>query len=489
MHSASGYTWIGSAYVLATAAAGPVLAKLSDIWGRKLILLGSIAGFGLASVMAAASRTMATLIAARAIQGASAGGIGQLVSITISDLFSLRQRALYMGGTGIMWTVAGAAGPLVGGAFTQLVSWRWCFWINVPVSAVAFVGLFACLDVHNPRTKLWPGLVAVDWFGTLSVLAVTLLLLLGLDFGGAIYPWNSPKVICLLVFGTFAIGLFLWSEKRLAKYPLMPLGIFNSATNNATFAVALLHSMVMIGAEYYLPLYFQSAKEASPLRSGILLIPMMVAASVGQMLVGILTHRTGRYREFIWVGTTIMTLGTGLYISIKVDTPVAQVLGFEVLATAGIACIYDAPDLAILNAVSQADTATATATLGSLRNIGTALSIVLGAAVFQNGMAKRQTMLAAAGLDAGLLRAFSADMAASNVLRIPEIAVGPQRSAVKDAFSSSISDMFIMYTALAGLSIAASVFIRHRKLRTHHEETRTGIPNMTKRHNGETLND
>jgi len=223
----------------------------------------------------------------------------------------MRNRALYLGLLGLMWAIAGSAGPLIGGAFTEFSSWRWCFWINLPVCGIAFVLLLLCLDVHNPHTGIYEGIMAVDWFGTLSMLAVTLLLLLGLDFGGATFPWDSPKVICLVVFGTLMIGLFLFSEKCLAKYPLMPLSMFKNWSNCAAFLVAFAHSMVSIGVEYYLPLYFQSVKQALPLRSGVLILPMMATEAAVDIVVGVLIHRMGRYREVPWVGAVLMTLGTG----------------------------------------------------------------------------------------------------------------------------------------------------------------------------------
>lgn len=206
--------------MLANAATGPIWAKCSDIWGRKPALLGAVVVFAVASILAALSTNMRMLIAARALQGTACGGLMQLVSITISDLFSMRSRALYLGLLGMMWAVAGSSGPLIGGALTELVSWRWCFWINLPISGIAFVFLLLFLDVHNPRTKLGEGIMAVDWFGTLSILAVTLLLLLGLDFGGATFPWNSPRVICLIILGILMIGFFLFSERRVSVFPI-----------------------------------------------------------------------------------------------------------------------------------------------------------------------------------------------------------------------------------------------------------------------------
>ena len=467
--------------MLANAAAGPIWAKCSDIWGRKPALLAAVAIFAVASIVAALSRNMPMLIAARALQGTAGGALMQLVSITISDLFSVRSRSLYFGLLGVMWALAGSAGPPIGGALTQLASWRWCFWVNLPVCGLAFVLLLLFLDVHNPRTKLGEGVMAVDWFGTISILAVTLLLLLGLDFGGAIFPWDNPKVICLIVFGTLMIGFFLFSEKRLTKYPLMPLSVFNGWSKNATFVLAFAHSMVSIGIEYYLPLYFQSVKQASPLRSGIMILPMMVTEAAVDITVGILIHRTGRYREIVWVGPILMTLGTGLYITFRADTSVAKTIGFEIIGGVGTALLFQAPMIAMQSTVSQADTATATATMGFIRNLATSLSIVLGGVVFQNSMTARQSSLAAAGLNESVLEALSGDHAAANVEIVKSIQNAEQRHAVQGAFAWSLRNMFIMYTGVAAVAMVASAFIKQRHLSTEHTETKTGIPQMTER--------
>ncbi|KAF5861545.1 hypothetical protein ETB97_012871 [Aspergillus alliaceus] len=459
LHSAAGYTWIGGAYLLANAAAAPLWAKFSDIWGRKPALLGAVVIFAIASLIAALSRNMSTLIAARALQGTAGGGLMQLVAITISDLFS----------------------PLVGGALTEHVSWRWCFWINLPVCGLSFILLLVLLDVHNPRTKLRDGMKAVDWFGTMSILAVALLLLLGLDFGGAIFPWNSPKVICLIVFGTMMIGFFVFSQKRLAKYPLMPLGIFNTWSNNATFLVAFTHSMVAMGIEYYLPLFFQSVKQASPLRSGLLILPMMVVEAATDVISGILIHQTGRYRELTCAGLAFMTLGTGLYIYLGVDTTVGTIIGFEIIGGIGTALLFQTPMIAIQNTVSQADTASATATLSFIRNLGTSLSLVLGGLVFQNGMTARQPALVAAGLGESVLRSLSGDQAAANVEIVKSIQDIAQRRAVQTAFAWSLRNMFILYTAIAAVGLVASAFIKQRHMSTEHTETKTGVQDLTER--------
>ncbi|KAL3487493.1 major facilitator superfamily domain-containing protein [Aspergillus germanicus] len=482
LHSASGYTWIGSAYLLATAAAGPIWARISDIFGRKPALLASVTGFAAASILTALSTSMRMLVAARALQGASGGGLIQLVYITISDLFSVRRRALWFGLLGLMWAVAGSTGPLVGGALTEGVSWRWCFWINLPVCGVTSVLLLTCLDVHNPRTKLRDGVVAIDWLGTLAIVGLTLLLLLGMEFGGTVLPWSSPKVICLIVFGAVMIGVFIFTEKKVARYPLIPMSLFKNGPTNAAFVLAFAHGMVSFGTEYYLPLYFQSVKQASPLRSGLYILPMMVTEAATDILTGIVIHRIGRYREITWVGTILMALGTGLYIKLDRETSLGTIIAFQIVGGIGTAMLFQTPVLAIQSSVSRAaDTASATATLGLARNIATSFSIVLGGVVFSDGMDRRRPILAAAGLDQGILNRLAGDSAAANVDVVKVLSEEAQKVAVKDAFAWSVRNMFIFYTAIAGVAVLAGVFLKQKEMEKEHVETKTGVGELAKR--------
>lgn len=245
LHSAAGYIWIGGAYLIANAAAAPIWVKFSDIWGRKPILLAAVAVFFASSVICATAVNMQMLIVGRSIQGAAGGGLICMVNVAISDLFSVRERTLWLGLCEGIWALSGAVGPLLGGAFAQKVSWRWCFYCNLPIAGTAFILLVPFLDVHNPRTPVLDGIKAVDWFGCTSILGVTVMLLLGLDLGGSVYPWGSTKVICLLVFGSLMVLLFIYSEKKLAKYPVIPLSLFGTR-NLASLLVTFLHGVVSI---------------------------------------------------------------------------------------------------------------------------------------------------------------------------------------------------------------------------------------------------
>ncbi|PLB50092.1 MFS general substrate transporter [Aspergillus steynii IBT 23096] len=479
LNSASGYTWIGASYLLAMCTVNPMWVRMSDIWGRKLAVLSAIIVFAAGSTIAAAAVDMPMLIAGRGVQGLAGGGILSLVNIVISDLFSMRHRSLYISATALVWVLAGTTGPVIGGALSQYASWRWCFWINLPVCGLAFIVLALFLDLHNPRTKLRDGLKAIDWFGILSILTVIVLLLLGLDFGGVTFPWDSPVVICMIVIGAALIGFFLFAEKRLARFPLMDLRVFKELSNNAVILVAASHSMATRGSEYYLPLYFQSVKGASPTKSGVLVLPMMIAASLCDVSVGILVHKTGRYREIIWAGTALLTLGTGLYAMLDTDTSLVKVIVFEVIGGIGLSLLLSTPMLAIQNNVPQADVAVATSTLGFIRSIATSLSIVLGGVVFQDSMATQESTLVASGLNETYLDAFSGYDAAANVEMIANIDDSVQRHIVQSAFAWSLRNMFIMYTVAAGIGLLASPFVKQRFMSAEHTETKTGIENLT----------
>jgi MFS family permease len=232
-NSASGYTWIGSAYLIAQSAATPIWGKVSDIFGRKPILLVTNAIFFVGSLLAGVAVNIDMLIAARVVQGIGGGGLITLVNIAISDLFSVRDRGMYFGIIGGVWALASSLGPVVGGLFTQKVSWRWCFYINLPFDGVAFLIILFFLDIKTPRTPLRKGLKAVDWLGSLAMVGGVIMFLLGLEFGGISYPWDSATVLCLIIFGVVVVGIFFLIEWRVAPYPLMPLDLFSKRSNLA----------------------------------------------------------------------------------------------------------------------------------------------------------------------------------------------------------------------------------------------------------------
>lgn len=232
---------------------------------------------------------------------------------------------------------------------------------------------------------------------------------------------------------------------------------------------------MFIGCEYYLPLYFQSAKQASPMRSGLLVLPLVVAEGLVSGASGWLIHRTGRYLEQIWAGTLLLTIGTGLFIRFDSESTLAEIIIFQIIGGAGSALLFEPPLIALQSLIKQEDTASGTAMLGFVRTMAMSVSIVVGGVVFQNSMKGKKYLLQHAGLMESQVDQLTGASAAASTEIIQNLSDPDKVRAVADAFSSSFRNLWIMYTCVAGVAIIASVFITKQQLSDEHTETRTGL--------------
>ncbi|KAL9054943.1 MAG: hypothetical protein Q9206_003339 [Seirophora lacunosa] len=464
--SQADYTWIGSAYLLAAAASTPTWGKFSDIWGRKPILLVANVVFLAGSLIAALSVGIKMLLAGRAIQGIGGGGLIILANICISDLFSMRDRGKYFGMIGGVWGLASALGPVLGGVFTQKVSW-------LPFDGLAFIIILLYLDIETPKTPLLAGLKAIDWLGSLTIVTGTIMFLLGLEYGGVSHPWTSATVICLIVFGLVTLGLFFLNEWKLAVYPVMPLRLFKHRSNIAAFAVCFCHGHVFIAGAYFLPLYFQAVLGASPILSGVYTFPFVLSLSFVSMAVGILIKKTGQYLSPIWFGMFVMALGFGLYIDLKDYPSWSRIIIYQIIAGIGVGPNFQSPLLALQTRIRPQDIAAATATFGFTRNIATSVSVVIGGVIFQNGMSKRQNILAASLPPdiADLLGGGSAGAATETVKNLPPA----QKRVANQVYTESLRTMWIYYVAVAVVGFCASLLIQKQKLSKVHEMQKQGL--------------
>lgn len=471
--SASGYTWIGSAFLLANAASIPSWGKVSDIFGRKPMLLLANVIFMIGSLVAALANSIGMLIAARAVQGLGGGGLVILVNITIGDLFSLRTRGAFYGVIGGVWAIASSIGPIIGGAFTQSVSWRWCFWINLPLDGLAFFILLFFLDIETPKTPLIEGLKAIDWIGSLLIVGATLMFLFGLQYGGETYPWDSATVVCLIVFGVVTFVIFVLYEWKFPKYPVMPLSLFKSRTNIATLSVVFIHGVVFISGSYYLPLYFQAVRGATPILSGVYLLPTALALSAGSIGTGIFVRKVGAYLPPIYFGLFMMTLGYGLFVDFDAHSNWAKLALYQIIAGVGIGPLFQAPIIALQAHINPRDIGTATATLGFIRQLATSTSVVIGQVVFQNSMSAKTPQLAAS-LGPETAAQLSGGEAGANTQVINSLPT-EQRDVVRVAFADSLMPMWIMYVAFSFVGLLAGFLIKKKVLSSQHEETKTGL--------------
>ncbi|KAJ6157735.1 Efflux pump dotC [Penicillium chermesinum] len=418
--SASGYSWIASSYLLANAACIPLWGGISNIFGRKKVIILAAALFLVGSLICALARNLPMILSGRSIQGIGSGGIIILCNICVSDLFSVRERPMYFGLFGATWAIAGGLGPIIGGAFTTSVTWRWCFYLNLPIGGLSLVILIFFLHIESPKTPFFAGLRSIDWIGTFLIIGGTLMFLFGLEFGGVNYPWASPTVICLIVFGVVTWGLAMIVEAKFAKFPVIPARLFGEWYNVLVLLICFCHGFVFISGTYYLPLYFQTVLLASPILSGVYLLPMVLSLAVVSSMVGVLMNKTGRYREFIMFGLFMMTLGWGLFIDLKPYPSWPRIIIYQLIGGIGVGPNFQAPLVALQSNIRPSDTATATATFGFVRQLSTS-------------------------------------------------------KVVLDAFTFALSRMWIFYTAVAGVGLVLSCFVRARVLSKTHTIQKTGL--------------
>ena len=346
----------------------------------------------------------------------------------------------------------------------------------MPVAGLAAVFVFFFLKVHTPRTPIIQGLLAMDWLGTLFLVGATVMFLLGLGYGGVAYPWDSATVICLIIFGVVTLGAFVAIEWKVAKYPIVPMRLFSSISNVSVFGIAYIHGAVFIAHLYYLPLYFQSVLGASPLLSGVYLLPVAVTLCVLSSLSGYYISKSGRYRPPIYIGLIIMTLGTGLYIDLPANPSWPRIILYQIVAGLGLGPVFQAPIMAIFSLTKPADIAAATTTVLFIRDIATAMSIVFGGVIFQNRMAQQSGIITDA-LPADRAEAIIMGESSGALDIIPTLPAA-EREVVNGVYTRSLQAEWIFYTALSFVGLLMSVLISKQVLSKEHKMHKTGLDTM-----------
>ncbi|KZL68639.1 mfs drug [Colletotrichum incanum] len=471
--SDSGFAWIGAAYLLANAASVPFWGKVSDIFGRKPILIIANVVFMAGSLISALARALTMLVAGRVVQGLGGGGLMALVNITIGDLFSPRERGMYFGMVGAVWGLASGIGPLIGGGLTENVSWRWCFWINLPISGASLLILAYFLRIHTPETPLLEGLIATDWLGTLTFTGATLTLLLGLQLGGLRDPWDSPKVICLIVFGCTTYIVFTFVE-RFARHPLMPGSLFHDTSVVFCYIANFCHGLGFAAIAFFLPLYFQTVLGASPTQSGVWLLATALPLAVCTVGVGVMIKKTGRYNEIIRVSTALASIAFGLFITLPPRRDWPRLVLFQILGALGISPNLQALLIALQALVRLMDLAAGTATFAFVRHVALGVGVVAGQVIFQSVMGRHERDLLEAGIPGDIAVSFGSGSTIAAHEMMEGLSVG-QREVVRAAVTDGISKLWIFFCVASGVGLMSTFLIRQVELSRMHTETKTGL--------------
>jgi EmrB/QacA subfamily drug resistance transporter len=442
-------SWVVTAYLLTSTVSGPLYGKFGDLYGRKIVIQAAIVIFLVGSALCGIAQNMAELISFRALQGLGAGGLVVVAIAVIGDIIPPRDRGRYQGLFGGVFGVATVIGPLIGGFFVDNLSWRWIFYVNLPVGVIAFVVIGATF--HAPAERVQH---AIDYLGAALLAGGLASLVLLTSLGGTTYAWGSPEIIAMGIVGVVLLVLFPYAERRAAE-PILPLSLFRNRIFVVSSAVGFIIGVALFGSITFLPLFLQIVRGRNPTSSGLQLTPMMAGLLITSIVGGQVISRTGRYRPFPIVGTAIATVGMALLTLLDVHTSTLTTSLYVLVIGFGLGMVMQVLVLAVQNAVDPRFMGVATSGSIMFRQIGGSVGIAAFGAIFANHL--RQNL--AKTLPPGVKGPSSATPKAVNALP-PHV-----HTLYVHAFSNALHPMFLVGAVVSGLAFVLSWFLREVPLR------------------------
>lgn len=446
-------SWVTSAYLLAQTAVTPLYGKLGDQLGRKRVLQSAVVLFLIGSGLCGLAGSMTELIAFRAVQGLGAGGLIVLVQATIGDIVTPRERGRYQGLFGAVFGVASVAGPLLGGLIVEHLSWRWIFYVNLPVGIVALAVIAATLPAVSVRTR-----PSIDYLGAGVLAAALSAIVLVASLGGTTWAWGSAQVVIVAAAGVLLFGVFVQVERG-AREPVLPLSLLRDEVFRVAGLLSLIVGFALFGSVTFLPLFFQTVFHSSPTGAGLRLIPLMGGLLLTSVVSGRLISRTGRYRRFPIAGTFVMTVGLLLLSRLRVMTSSVEADGYLLVLGLGLGLVMQVLVLAVQNAVAYSVLGAATSGVTLARGIGGSI----GAAVFGTIFSSRLR----AGLHGAISGPLGAQVSGGGRLTGAQVATlpGAAKLAYENAYVHALEPVFLVAAGIGACGFVLSLLLKERPLR------------------------
>jgi EmrB/QacA subfamily drug resistance transporter len=443
-------SWVVTSYLLASTIVTAVVGKLGDMFGRKVVFQASVLFFLAGSVLCGLATSMTMLVAARALQGIGGGAIMVTAMAVIGEVIPLRERGRYQGALGAVFGVTTVIGPLLGGFFTDHLTWRWAFWINVPVALVVLAVGATAIPALATSTK-----PRIDYMGILLVGLGASGLVLATSWGGGEYAWASPMIVSLFVGSAAALALFVWVETRTTE-PILPMRLFASPVFAVCCILAFIVGFAMLGALTFLPTFMQFVDGVSATESGFRTLPMVAGLLITSMGSGVIVGRTGRYKIFPVVGTAVMAVGFLLLSQMDAATPTWQQSVFLFVLGTGIGMCMQTLILTVQNTMSFTDLGVATSGVTFFRTIGSAFGAAIFGSLFANFLSDR--------LGPAMLASGAPARAAQSPQALHELS--PAMAApIVDAYADSLGTVFLCAVPIAVVGFVVALFLKEVPLR------------------------